>query len=297
MKVAVVAHAAKTVGGGLPELRRVLEANGVQDPFWAEVPKSKKAPEQVRRAVEQGAELVFSWGGDGMARRCIDELAGTPASLAVVPAGTSNLLATNLGVPRDIEAAVAIGLHGERRCLDVGRFNDERFAVMAGAGFDAAMIRDADALKDRMGRVAYMWSGSRNLGSESFEARIKVDGVPWYQGIASCILLGNVGELFGGVQVFPDAQPDDGQLELGIVTAENAVQWSRTLARTLSGDPSRSPFVRTTRAQKVKVTLDRPVLYELDGGDRRKVSSFKVKVEPGALRICVPSPAQSQVAA
>ena len=97
--------------------------------------------------------------------------------------------------------------------------------------------------------------------------------------------------------MFPDAQPDDGQLELGIVTADNAMQWTRTLARTLSGDPNRSPFVRTTRAHKVKVALDRPVLYELDGGDRRKVSSFKVKVEPRALRICVPSVAQSRVAA
>jgi diacylglycerol kinase family enzyme len=297
MKVAVIAHAGKTLGGGLPELRRVLEASGVVDPFWAEVPKSKKAPEQVRRAVKQGADLVFAWGGDGMARRCIGELAGTKATLAVVPAGTSNLLATNLDVPGDIEAAVAIGLHGTRRRLDVGRFNDERFAVMAGAGFDAAMIRDADARKDRMGRVAYLWSGSRNLGSESFEAKIKVDGVPWYKGPASCILLGNVGELFGGVEVFPDAQPDDGQLEIGVVTAENAVQWTRTLARTLAGDPARSPFVRTTRARKVKVKLDRPVLYELDGGDRSKVSSFKVEVEPGALQICVPSPAQAQAAA
>ena len=168
---------------------------------------------------------------------------------------------------------------------------------MAGAGFDAAMIRDADALKDRLGRVAYVWSGSRNIGSESFEAKIKVDGVPWFDGPASCVLLGNVGEIFGGVQVFEDAEPDDGRLEIGVVTADNAVQWTRTLARTLAGDPNRSPFVRTTRARKVKVAFDRPVLYELDGGDRRKVSSFKVKVEPGALRICVPSPAQARAAA
>ena len=91
MKVAVVAHAEKTLGGGLPELRRVLEAEGVEDPLWYEVPKAKKATEQVERALDEGAELVFAWGGDGTVRRCIDALAGADATLAILPAGTANL--------------------------------------------------------------------------------------------------------------------------------------------------------------------------------------------------------------
>ena len=103
MKVAVVAHAAKMLDGGLPELRRVLETEGVDKPLWYEVPKAKKASEQVQRALDEGAELVFAWGGDGTVRRCVDTLAGTDASLAVVPAGTANLFATNLGIPTDIE--------------------------------------------------------------------------------------------------------------------------------------------------------------------------------------------------
>ena len=203
VKVAVIAHAGKTLGGGLPELRRVLEAEGVDDPLWCEVPKSRKAPAQVRRALDEGAELVFAWGGDGMVQRCVDVLAGSTVSLAIIPAGTANLFATNLGIPKDIEQAVAVGLRGERRSLDVGRFNGERFAVMAGAGFDAAMIRDAGdgGLKERFGRAAYVWTGSENLRSKPFRAEIKVDGVGWYKGKASCILLGNVGELFGGVEV------------------------------------------------------------------------------------------------
>ena len=100
MKVAVVAHSGKTLGGGLPELRRVLEAEGISDPLWFEVPKSRKAPAQVRRALDDGAELVFAWGGDGMVQRCVDVLAGTTVSLAIIPAGTANLFATNLGIPR-----------------------------------------------------------------------------------------------------------------------------------------------------------------------------------------------------
>jgi YegS/Rv2252/BmrU family lipid kinase len=290
VKVAVVAHSAKTLGGGLPELRRVLGAEGIDDLVWYEVAKSRKAPPQVRRALKEGAELIFVWGGDGMVQRCVDVLAGTRVSLAILPAGTANLLATNLGIPKDVEQAVAVGLRGVRRSLDVGRFNGERFAVMAGAGFDAAMIQAAadGGLKERLGRVAYVWTGLENLRSKPFLAKIEVDGVDWYKGKASCILLGNVGNLFGGVQVFEDARPDDGKLELGVVTAEGLLEWGRVLARTVVGTAGKSPFTQTTTARSVKVKLNRKVLYELDGGDRTKVKAFKAKVEPGAVTVCVP---------
>ena len=290
VKVAVVAHAGKTLGGGLPELRRVLEAAGIADPFWCEVPKSRKAPAQVKRALDDGAELLVAWGGDGMVQRCVDVLAGTDVPLAIIPAGTANLFAANLGIPMDIEGAVAVGLHGTRRRLDLGRFNGERFAVMAGAGFDAAMIRDAGdgGLKERLGRAAYVWTGSENLRSKPFRADIKVDGAKWYKGKASCILLGNVGKLVGGLEAFEDASPDDGRLELGVVTAEGLLEWGRMIARAAVGTVDKSPFAQTTKARSVQVKLNRKVLYELDGGDRRKVKSFKVKVEPGAVTVCVP---------
>jgi YegS/Rv2252/BmrU family lipid kinase len=290
MNVAVVAHAGKSLGGGLPELRRVLEAEGVADPFWVEVPKSKKAPAQVQRALDDGAELVFAWGGDGMVQRCVGVLAGSGARLAIIPAGTANLFASNLGIPQDIEEAVAVGLRGDRHEFDVGRFNGERFAVMAGAGFDAAMIRDSGdgGLKERIGRAAYVWSGSENLRSKPFRATIEVDGAEWYKGEATCILLGNVGKLVGGVEVFEDARPDDGKLEVGVVTAEGVLDWSRMMGRAVAGSLGDSPFTQTTKARDVKVKLSRKVLYELDGGDRTKVKSFKVKVEPRAISVCVP---------
>jgi YegS/Rv2252/BmrU family lipid kinase len=294
MRVAVVAHAGKDLGGGLPELRRVLESEGVDTSLWYEVPKAKKAPAQVERALEDGAELVFAWGGDGMVRRCVGVLAGSDTLLAVLPAGTSNLFATNLGIPKDIERAVAIGLRGTTRRLDVGRFKGERFAVMAGAGFDAGMIRDADNLKERLGRAAYVYSGARNLGTDEFGARIEVDGAEWYDGQASCILVGNLGSLFGGVEVFPDARPDDGQLELGVVQGGGLVRWTRILARTVTGNPAGSPFVRVTKATAIKAKFDRKVLYELDGGERSEVKSFKVRVEPRALCVRVPRPGQEE---
>ena len=74
--VAVVAHARKSFGGGLPELRRILASEGVTDPLWYEVNKSRRAPEYARKAAARGADVIFVWGGDGTVQRCIDALAG-----------------------------------------------------------------------------------------------------------------------------------------------------------------------------------------------------------------------------
>jgi diacylglycerol kinase (ATP) len=287
--VAVIAHSGKSLGGGLEELRTVLERAGADGPLWFEVPKSRKAPKRVRAALDAGADLVIVWGGDGMLQRCIDVLAGSDAAIAIIPAGTANLFASNLGIPRDIEQAVDIALHGTRRKLDVGSFNGERFAVMAGTGWDALMIRDADGtLKEGLGRVAYVWTGARHLRESRFKAVINVDGRRWFSGKASCVLVGNVAKVFGNIEVFDDATPDDGRLELGVITAKGWLQWTRALARTTLGTADRSPFVSTTRARKIRVKLDRPVRYELDGGDRGKTTRIRVDVEPGAVTVCTP---------
>jgi diacylglycerol kinase (ATP) len=289
VKVAVVAHSGKSVGGGLGELRSELAKHGVDQPLWFEVPKSRKAPKRVQKALDEGAELVFAWGGDGTVQRCLDVMAGTGATLAVVPAGTANLFASNLGIPQDVAEAVRIGLHGRARKIDVGRMKGERFGVMAGAGLDARMIRDADGtLKDRLGRLAYIWTGVKNARASTFRAQVEVDGTQWYEGEASLVLAGNLGEVFAGIEAFEDAAPDDGELELGVVRAEGLVEWARTAARAAVGKPSDSPFVQQTRAKAIDVRLDRKVPYELDGGARDPVKRFQVEIEPAAIDIRVP---------
>jgi diacylglycerol kinase (ATP) len=293
--VAVIAHQKKSLGGGLRELRAVLERHGVTDPLWYEVPKSKKAPKQVRRALEAGADLVFVWGGDGMVQRCIDALDGASVDVAILPAGTANLLASNLGIPKDLEAAVEVGLRGPRRDIDTGVIDGERFAVMAGVGLDALMIRDADgALKDRFGRLSYVLTGARHLRLPRFRARVKVDGHTWFEGKAGCVLVGNVGSIFGGVDVFPHADPQSGRFEIGVVTAKGVAQWVRALARTATGHAEQSPFVEITTGTKVRIELDRPMPIELDGGDRRERTRVKIRVEPASLRVCVPDATEAQ---
>jgi YegS/Rv2252/BmrU family lipid kinase len=289
-RVAVVAHLGKTLDGGLDELRTCLAESGVSDPLWYEVDKSRKAPKKVRRAVKDGAGLVLVWGGDGMVQRCADVLAGSDVPVGILPAGTGNLLAGNLGLPKDLPGAVRVALGTGRRRIDLGRIAGEHFANMAGLGFDADMIADAGKqAKARLGRAAYVLAAAKAVRGRPTGMRITVDGEPWFRGRASCVLIGNTGRITGGMPAFDDAEPDDGWLNIGVATASNPVQWARTLGRIAVGRSERSPFVRITRARKVDVRLTAPLRYELDGGDRGTVDRLRVKVVPAALTVCVPA--------
>jgi YegS/Rv2252/BmrU family lipid kinase len=288
--VAVVAHARKSLGGGLPELRRELAREGVTDPLWYEVEKSRHAPEYARRAAGKGVAVLFVWGGDGTVQRCIDAVAGTDTAVAILPAGTANLLAANLDVPHDLAAAVRVGLHGDRRRIDTGSVNGERFAVMAGAGFDARMIADADrGTKERLGPLAYVVTGIRNLGARRVRATVTVDGKRFFRGKVSCVLTANVGKILGGVEAFPQARPDSGHLELAVVTARDPVQWARTFGSLALGHPERSRFAKITQGTTFKIRFDRKVRFELDGGARPARKKLRVKARPSSVTVCVPS--------
>ncbi|MFL6071563.1 MAG: diacylglycerol/lipid kinase family protein [Actinomycetes bacterium] len=289
MKVAVVAHRKKTLGGGLLELRRSLARYGVTDPLWYEVPKSKKAAKAVRRALDEGAERVLVWGGDGMVQRALDVLAGSGVPMAVLPAGTGNLFARNLGIPIDLDKAVRVALGGSVSSVDVGRVNGERFGVMAGVGADASMIKEADGnLKDRLGRGAYVFTGARTFSKASVDVRVKVDGKKFYAGTAGSVIVGNVGRVLGGVDAFDDASPTDGRLDVAVVTATGVTQWARVLTRAVTGTTSKAKHVEMTSAHRISIKLKSKRLYQVDGGDREKVKRLKIRVEPGALQVCLP---------
>lgn len=293
--IAVIAHTGKSLGGGLGELREILEGAGHSELLWYEVAKSKQAPKRARKALDQGADLLFVWGGDGTVRRCIDVLAEQQgAALAILPAGTANLLAGNLDIPQDLARAVSIGLEGNRRKIDTGMVNGEHFAVFAGAGLDALMIEGADNLKDRFGRAAYLWSGARNLGADPVRVRIKVDGRTLGRGKITCLLVGNMSEVLGGIDVFEDSRPDDGILEVGVVTAKSRLQWMRVLAGVVMGRASKSPYATTARGSSVKVRFETPTVYELDGGARKAVKKLTIKVRPESVEVCVPNAGPSR---
>jgi diacylglycerol kinase family enzyme len=215
-----------------------------------------------------------------MVQRCLHALGDERPAVAIVPAGTANLLAKNLGIPQDITQAVRIGLHGARRALDTGRINGERFAVMAGVGIDALMIRDADTgLKDRVGRVGYIVAGAKHLRDQQARMTVRVEETRWFKGKASCVLFGNVGKILGGMTVFPDSTPDDGRLEVGVVTANGLIDWGRALGRTMIGDPkgSRSGSIGRCRTNSMAESVRRPSGCGFRSSPRRSRSASRIR--------------------
>jgi diacylglycerol kinase (ATP) len=121
------------------------------------------------------------------------------------------------------------------------------------------------------------------------QATVEVDGQRFFEGQLSCVLAANVGKILGGIEVFPAAQPDDGLLELGVVSAGNPVDWVRTLGRVAVGAADRSPFVQVTAGKEFRIRLGQKLPYELDGGARPAVRDLRIKVHPRSVTICVPA--------
>jgi YegS/Rv2252/BmrU family lipid kinase len=291
--VGVLVHEGKSLGKGPDELRRRMSEAGHADALWAAVPKSKKAPAQVRQLLAAGIERLLVWGGDGTVRRCIDTVVAEDAKVevAVLPAGTANHLARAVGVPNDLAGALDVALHGIPWLIDVGVVNGHVFSVMAGTGFDALMIRDAnDSAKARFGRLSYIWSGARHLKGSAVGIKVDIDGTRWFQGRASCVLVGNVGRIIGGIDVFPAARLDDGSIDVGVLTAERRRDWARVGLRAVLGRIDASPFVQMTSASSVRIKLDRKMPWELDGGDQPPAKRFEVSVLPNRIPIIVPAP-------
>lgn len=242
-------------------------------------------PGQTRAAVDDGADIVVACGGDGTVRACLDPLAGTQTALGIVPLGTGNLLASNLGIPAGLSAGGGIG-RGDRRRIDLGRVNGEAFAVMAGSGFDALMIRDAnDTLKSTVGTAAYILSAARNLKSDLVGTKVTVDGSVWFNGRTTMVLVGNFGTVSGGLEVFPDAQPDDGILDVAVMSASTLREWASIAWRLVRRRPQKVDLARRTQGAHIVVEHRRARPYELDGEDREPTGRLEFTIEHQAITI------------
>jgi len=254
------------------------------------VPTTEEDPGigQAAAAVRDGAATVIACGGDGTVRAVVQSVAGTDAVLGIIPEGTGNLLASNLSLRSDRDAADD-ALHGATRSLDVGVANDERFAVMAGVGFDATMIRDTNPkLKKRVGALAYVGSAIKNLPGTLVSATVSVDGKQVWTGRTTMVLVGNCGTVSGGIEVFPDARPDDGQLDIAILQASTLREWIVVGWKMIRRKQQDSHLLRRFTGATVEVTLSRPTAWELDGDPRRPTTALTFAIEPGVLKVRVP---------
>ena len=213
-----------------------------------------------------GASLVLAYGGDGTARAVATVLAGTGVPLGLLPTGTGNLLARNLGVPRQLDGAIEVALTGRGRTIDLGQVGEDSFAVMAGVGLDTdLMAGPPPELKKRLGWAAHVLASLRHLRDRPVLLALRIDGGPWEVVRVRCVLVGVVGRLQGGLPLLPAAHPADGLLDVAVLAPRGLADWSRVAVRVLRGSNRDDDRLRRGQARTVDVLLADARPYELDG--------------------------------
>ena len=300
MKIGVVWNPSKVEEA---ELRSAVgEAFGDQVQWW-ETSVDDPGRGMAAEALTAGCDTVLAVGGDGTVRAVAETLAGSDAVLGIVPRGTGNLLARNLEVPLDdIPAALERIARGEVRRIDLGWVEidgvEHAFAVMVGFGVDAQMLVETDDdLKERAGWLAYVEAMGRALaGTEMTGITLTIDDGDAQEVRGHTLLIGNCGMLQGGIRLLPDAVLDDGRLDLLLVSADGALQWMDTVRSVVWDNGIRRMFDREAvavstdstshvTAERIRVELETPLAFEIDGEEVGEVTTFTVRVQAGAIQV------------
>jgi YegS/Rv2252/BmrU family lipid kinase len=290
-RVAVVANTKKLAKADAGRLKDALRRSGLDRTKWITIEKGSAATKATAKALDRGADVVLVCGGDGTVRAASQALVGADAALAVLPTGTANLFASAMNFPDDPAELVELIRGGERRTIDTGTCNGLTFNIMAGTGFDAAMIDSADDDKERLGMVSYLRAGVKQARErEAFEMRVEVDDKNVFEGSASCVLVGNIGTLKGGVEAFPDASPTDGVLDVAVVTATGLRAWTGLMVSAVRGRQHLTRHAKMWSGRSVSVLTDSKHRFELDGGVKGTAKKFDFQVVPGSLVVCAPHP-------
>ena len=277
--------------------------HGWAEPIFIETTAKDPGTGQAREAISRGVDLVCPLGGDGTVRCVAAALVGTDTPIGLLPGGTGNLLARNLGLPYDnLDDALRVALTGQNKRIDVGRLTvdvsgedqqpqEHTFLVMAGFGFDAAIMADApEGLKAKVGPAAYMVSGTKNLRGAQFRIRVRIDDGEEFTRRARTVVVGNVGKLVGGLVLLPDAQADDGHLDAVILSPKGVVGWAAVAARIASQRRAGHERVDHHTCHVIRVRSDRPQEAQVDGDTIGKARAIAAEVVPAALVVRVGSP-------
>lgn len=258
------------------------------------VQRKRELRRRTRRAVADGCDLVVCFGGDGAVREVATALVGTSVALAIVPTGTGNLLARELGIPRNRDKALATALSGRRRPIDCGTVKvggrKRVFNVACGVGFDAEVMRQTRRRsKRRFGFLAYAASAVREARAiRERRHEITLDGRT-FRVMAAEVIVANVGRMPPGLAV-KGVEPDDGLLDVFVVRARGALDalsagWE--VLRGAVGPTGKSRRVIRARARRVKIDVRPRRVVELDGSEVGR-TPVRIKVRPASLHVMVP---------
>lgn len=285
---------------------------------WYETASDDAGRAAARQAAAGGPAVVIVAGGDGTVRAVAEVLRDTGIPVALVPSGTGNLLARDLGTPlNDIPASVSAAFTGIDRMVDVGvaEIEDEKgirrahvFMVMAGIGLDAQMAQDTSAIaKKHLGWFAYVTPIARSIvANRLFHLTYRIDDGRSRSTRAHTVIVGNCGTLTGNMLLLPAAVIDDGLLDVVIMrpaglfgwaqigtrlTLQSAARRSRSTRRWLS----RSPDLHALgydQGRQFEVRFETPHAVELDGDPFGHVVRARISVIPGALHVRVVAPSK-----
>jgi diacylglycerol kinase (ATP) len=248
-----------------------------------------------RQAADLGYRAVCVVGGDGTLAEAASGLAGTGVPIAIVPRGTANQVAQNLGIPQPLDRAVETAVNGIATPVDLGRVNGRAFALVAGAGFDAAVMQRATrSLKERWGFAAYIYAAVKeSLSASPARFRITADGRT-LEVDAVTVMLANVGELFSAyiplrlpLAPSPTNSWQDGLLEVVIIAPRNPPELARILWRTANRKFAGDDRLIHFQAREITIETDQPVPVQVDG-DPSGHTPVTATVEPGGLRVLLP---------
>lgn len=322
-RLAVVVNPTKfPKDGELDEVRELVGArcaeHGWGEPLFIETTEDDPGVGQAANALERGVAVVCPLGGDGTVRAVATSLVGSDVPLGLLPGGTGNLLARNLGLPVDtIEDALDVVLTGQDRRVDVGlvrlfpnsqspdslkgdekaerdsddprRDDEEVFLVMAGMGFDAEVMAGAnEKVKGVLGWPAYVLSGAKSLFNNGFRVRVNAqNGSPTVQHARS-VVVGNCGTLQGGLELMPDAQLDDGVLDVVVLAPSGALGWGAVVADLASRHSRGHQRVVRRTGRWMEAVSTAPAEAQIDGDPMGPQFGFTARVLQMALVVRVP---------
>jgi diacylglycerol kinase family enzyme len=249
----------------------------------------------VKEAIDGGAGLVVAAGGDGTVAAVADGLIGSGVPMGILPLGTANVLARELGLPLDPDEACALLTRSaETATLDVMRVGDRPYFTQVGVGLDSLMIRDTDTeSKQRLGRLAYLWTAAKGLsGFQPRRFLLTIDDNSPRMVRASEVLVANVGT-FGQppFQWGPDIHPDDGELTVCVLRVRSLLDSIRLGVNVLRGAPRRDPSTRyfkaRARVQIAMVRASKPLPVQGDG-EIIGETPVEVHLQGAAVRVIVP---------